>query len=420
MSYDEKSKYNSVMRRRYAAMITKTAKGRVLDDFCGVTGLSRKHAIKTLRKRSGSSRKRGRPSGGTKGGTALLVKAWKLSDMLCGKLLKVVLSMYLDSIEHQKPISLAVRKEVLKMSASTIDRRLRSVKVKTGISRTRRATSLSAHRREIPLKIDIWPEQYPKHPGWIEVDTVAFCGGSMKGSFVWGLTMTDVGSAWTRIRCVWNKGAVGVCSCVQDFITEVPFKVIAMNSDNGGEFINGHLKHEFSEYLPSVIRTRSRSYRKNDNAHVEQKNCIHVRQLFGYGRIELLNELPLMNDICRTQELIKNLFTPTMRLLSKERHGSRYIKKYEKTPKTPAQRLLESPGVSDKNKAVISQMVKDNDICILRSKLNKDLRKLAVILAKSPAGETTSARPKHPPGASGPRASSAKNKKRKSRHATCC
>jgi len=392
MSYNEKKQYIVLMRKRYVGMTTKKARSSVLDGFCEMTGLSRKHAIRTLRKRRSGSKKRGRPSGETVEGTQLLVKLWKLSDMLCGKLLKPVIPTYLDCLNAYEPISPSARDEVLRMSASTIDRRLRKVKVRTGSLNSRRASSLKAHRQEVPLKIEIWPDQYPKSPGWIEVDTVAHCGGSMKGSFIWTLTMTDVGTAWTRIRCVWNKGAVGVCGQIMTFIVEAPFDVIAMNSDNGGEFINGHLKHEFSKYLPNVTRTRSRSYKKNDNAHVEQKNGVQVRQLFGYGRIDNESLIPLMNEICVIQELLKNLYTPTMRLISKRRDGSRYIKKYEKHPMTPAQRLLDSEDISEEKKDKIKQMLKENNVCELKNRMNRKLRNLAVDLAKSSEDQISSSK----------------------------
>jgi hypothetical protein len=385
MSKVEKESILSVTRRRYAMMRTKRARGRVLDEFCATTGLSRKHAIKALSPARRPLGHRGCPPGGTREGLALLVRLWKLSDMMCGKLLKVVIGLYLDSMRKREEIPEWVCTEVLGMSASTIDRRLRVLKAKTGGGKRRRRESLDMHRREIPLKVETWPESYPKEPGWIETDTVAHCGGSMTGSFFWTLTLTDVATAWTGLKSVWNKGAEGVRDSVDEFITEVPFIVRAFNSDNGPEFLNSHLKAFFGPLAGSIMRTRSRSYRKNDNAHVEQKNGVQVRGLFGYGRIDDPALLPLMNRIDGTQGLIKNLFTPTMRLLSKERVGAKYCKRYEKTPKTPAQRVLESAAVSEENKDKVRELLAKNDICELRGKLNADLRLLAKAL-NNPSG----------------------------------
>lgn len=385
MSKVEKESILSVTRRRYAMMRTKKARGRILDEFCGTTGFSRKHAIKVLSASRSSIGRRGCPPGGTREGSALLVKLWKLSDMMCGKLLKEVVRHYLSSLRRREVVSDEACEEVLGMSASTIDRRLRMVKAKTGGGKRRRRESLDMHRREIPLKIESWPEAYPKEPGWIEADTVAHCGGSMAGSFNWTLTLTDVATAWTELRSVWNKGAEGIRDSVGDVIAEVPFYVHAFNSDNGPEFLNSQLKTLFNALQGKVIRTRSRSYRKNDNAHVEQKNSVQVRALFGYGRIDDPALLPLMNRINKLQGLIKNLFTPTMRLLSKERVGARYCKRYEKTPKTPAQRVLESASVSEEHKEKVREMLAKHDIWELRARLNTELRLLAKAL-NNPAG----------------------------------
>ena len=384
MSKNEKQAVLSVARRRYAMMRTKTARGRILDEFCATTGLSRKRAIRALSPKRSAPGRRGCPSGGTREGLALLVKLWKLSDMLCGKLLRPVIRDCLRSLLRREGVPVRVCKEALRMSASTIDRLLRAVKVKAGGSKRRRRESLDMHRREVPLKVEAWPEAYPKEPGWIEADTVAHCGGSTAGSFVWTLTMTDVATGWTGLDSVWNKGAEGVRDSVEAFLLDVPFDVAGFNSDNGGEFLNAHLKAFFGPLASSITRTRSRSYRKNDNAHVEQKNGAQVRGLFGYGRIDAPDLIPLMKRIDRTQGLIKNLFTPTMRLLSKERVGAKYCKRYEKNPKTPAQRVLESAIVSEENKDRVRGMLKKHDICDLRDKLNADLRLLAKKL-NSPA-----------------------------------
>ena len=377
MSKEEGKAYHMIMRRRYPLLRTKRARGRALDEYCGVTGLSRKHAIKSLSPKRVKPGRRGCPPGGTPEGTALLARLWKLSDMMCGKLLKAVIGDYLESLGRREPIPAAVRLEFEGMSAATIDRRLRKVKAAGAVSRARRRSSLEEHRREIPLKVDVWPEAYPKTPGYVEVDTVAHCGGSMAGSFVWTLTATDVATAWTELRSVWNRGAAGVCDAIRDFASGAPFDIIMLNSDNGGEFINAHIRRHLPGFLPAAARTRSRSYRKNDNAHVEQKNGVQVRGLYGHGRIDDESLIPLMNRINALQGLIRNLFTPTMRLLSKERVGSKYVKRYERTPKTPAQRILESGAVTQARKDQLRDMRAGHDICRLRASLDTQLRILA-------------------------------------------
>ena len=402
MSKEERRAYLGIMRRRYEAVRRKKGRGHVLDEFCGMTGLSRKHAIKALSPRRLAPGRRGCPPGGTREGTALLVRLWKLSDMMCGKLLRAILPELLASVAKREAVPETVCREVLRMSAATMDRRLTKAKAACPGRGRRRRSSLEEHRREIPLKVEVWPEAYPKEPGYVEVDTVAHCGGSMAGSFVWTVTKTDVATHWTALKSVWNKGAVGVCGSISEFIAEAPFDTLMLNSDNGGECINGHIKRHFSQFLPSVVRTRSRSYRKNDNAHVEQKNGVQVRALYGHGRIGDESLIPLMNRINKVQGLLKNLFTPTMRLLSKERVGARYVKRYEKAPKTPARRVLESPRVSEKNKAKVRALLAQNDIVDLRERINADLRLLARKLAAAPSGATSEGSPSRPSDALGP------------------
>ena len=177
----------SLMRRRYAQMHTKKARGRILDDFCVITGLSRKHSIKVLGAKKGQSRRRGCPSGDTKVGTALWVRLWRLSDMLCSKLLVVAIPELLRNLVIYKDLDPIATVDVSKISAATIDRRLRPYKASIKDLNRRRRSCLEAHRREIPLKIDIWPSEGPDRPEYLEIDTVAHCGGSMVGSFVWTL-----------------------------------------------------------------------------------------------------------------------------------------------------------------------------------------------------------------------------------------
>ena len=402
MSKAEKAMYVGVMRRRYAAVRRKKGRGHVLDEFCGMTGLSRKHAIRTLSPKKRQAGRRGCPPGGTREGAVLLTRLWRLSDMMCGKLLKAILPELLASLRRREAVREEACREVLGMSAATIDRRLRGAKAGGG-RKGRRRSSLDEHRREIPLKVDVWPESYPKTPGYVQVDTVAHCGGSMAGNFVWTVTMTDVATHWTELVSVWNKGAVGVCGAISRFIADAPFGTRMLNSDNGGECINGHIKRHFSEFLPAVVRTRSRSYRKNDNAHVEQKNGAQVRPLYGYGRIGDRSLIPLMNRINVRQGLIKNLFTPTMRLLSKERVGSKYVKRYEKTPKTPAQRVLESPDVPEDKKSKVRALLAAHDVLDLRERIDADLRLLArKLAAAAPSGATSEVSPTRPSDGSGP------------------
>lgn len=375
MSKEEKKVNLAVSRRRYIKLGTKKAKGLFLDQFCALSGLERKHVIKRLRGHAGSAR-RGHPRSYDMDARQLLTDIWKLSDRLCGKLLHAVIGMWVESLKRRTQVDAEAERQVLIMSASTMDRLLRNAKHRCGPSR-RRQDSLGEHRREIPLKIEAWPDQSPAVAGWIEVDTVAHCGGSMSGNFVWTLTFTDVASQWTEMRCVWNKGAAAIVVRIEGIVLEVPFSVAAFNSDNGGEFLNGHLKRYFPALCPQAMRTRSRAYCKNDNAHVEQKNGHRVRRLFGYGRIDRPELVEAMNEVAKLRSLFDNLYTPTQRLISKRKEGHKYIKRFENPPKTPAQRILEDPSVSQEHKRRVSSLLAANDPLELRGAVESKIKQLA-------------------------------------------
>jgi hypothetical protein len=205
----------------------------------------------------------------------------------------------------------------------------------------------------------------------VEADTVAHCGGSLKGDFAWSLTVTNIKTTWTEIRAIWNKGASEVVKQIQNIEKYLPFPLLGFNSDSGGEFLNHHLVRYFSTPRNNyyVKFSRSRPYKKNDNAHVEQKNWTHVRHLFGYSRFGKPTVVKLMNDLyCNEWRLFQNFFMPSLKLIEKTRIGARYYRKYD-TPKTPFQRILEKPSIPDNQKQLLSQLYKTLDPFELRKKI---------------------------------------------------
>jgi len=391
MTKDEKKAGLAVGRRRYAQVVGRLAKGLWLDEFCAATGLERKHAIKQLSACRKPDARRGAPRRYTGGARRLLTRIWRLSGKLCGKLLVAVLGAYVDSLAGRGALDESAAAEVLRMSASTVDRALRSAKPRGGISR-RRSDSLAEHRREVPLKLDAWPADAARTPGWLEADTVAHCGGDMSGSFVWSLTLTDVASQWTEVGCVWNKGATGVCGMLRTMLGRMPVEPLGINTDNGSEFLNHHVDRYFHDWLPGVKRSRSRPSAKNDNAHVEQKNAVAVRRLFGYARIDAPALVEAMSAAAADSSLWRNLFIPTNRLLSKRREGSRWIKRYEKRPRTPAQRILDDPTVTPALKARVRTLLAANDPLDLGDRVGAGLARLARLMAQVPAADAMPAR----------------------------
>ena len=212
-------------------------------------------------------------------------------------------------------------------------------------------------------------------PGYLEADTVAHCGGSMSGSFIWSITYTDIITGWTAQRAVWNKGYAGVKEQTQDVEEKLPFPILGFDTDNGGEFLNYHLIRYFTGREHPVGFTRTRSYHKNDNAHVEQKNWTHVRGLLGYDRLDNPEMVKVVNELYRVWELFNNFFCPSMKLLHKERRGGKYSKRYDQA-QTPYQRLVKSGILSKQEGESLKKVYEALDPYRLKKKIEKYLRKI--------------------------------------------
>jgi hypothetical protein len=369
LSKEEKKATLAVSRRRYAEIKGKKRRGQFLDEFCAVTELSRKHAIARLgTKAAKHTRRRGPPKKHSMNAVNLLARVWRLAGKPCGKLLKPVLEAHLESLRRHGLADEKTAAEVLTMGASTIDRRLRSVKPRTGGGR-RREDSLSEHRRKVGLKIDLWPKNAKQTPGWIELDTVAHCGGSMAGNFMWTLTGCDVATQWTEMRPAWNKGAHAICEAFRELHGALPMPVLGLNTDNGHELLNTLLAREFAALFPDAVRSRSRPSTKNDNPHVEQKNGHAVRRILGHGRIGRDDAVPLARELLEAESLFRNLYRATFKLVDKRREGARWIKRFEAQPKTPAQRVLESAHLPEAVKERVRALLRDNDPVALRRRI---------------------------------------------------
>ena len=369
MSRDATKEYVLLMRNRYGAMKTKRAKGKVLDEFCATTELERKHAIKVLRSTAEPLRRAGRKSKYAEA-TDSLKAIWLLFDQPCSKLLHPVLESYVLSYEaHRGAIAPETRALLLEMSPSTIDRLLRPHRVRTSVWRGR-GGPMNAMKKQVEVRSEKWTD---RGLGWFEADSVAHCGGSMAGSFAYTLTCTDTESQWTELRAVWNRGGFATTIRIQEIEQALPFVIKGVNTDNGSEFLNGHLIRYLKDPDTCISQTRSRPYHKNDNARVEQKNASHVRALLGYDRFDDPDCIEDLNEILTLHSLWTNLFRPCMKLQSKVKDGHRYRKKYDR-PMTPAQRVNASTGVSKEVKKRISDLMAQYDCyslkCLVQEKLS--------------------------------------------------
>ena len=370
--------YLKNLSKRYRAA-GKREKGILLQELCDSSGYHKKHAIRLLNtapKKKKHKIKTGRPNVYPENiYIEPLKRIWLLSDQLCSKRLKMALPLWLPFYgEAYGVLDPEVYQGLLSMSAATIDRLLAPlrVKYKRSLSGTKPGSILKKH---IPVKTNQWEED---KPGFLEADTVAHCGSSLSGSFVWSLTMTDICSGWTELRAVWNKGATGVVSQIEDIELCLPFLILGFDCDNGSEFLNWHLMHYFSneEGAHRIHFTRSRPYHSDDNAHVEQKNWTHVRQLFGYARFDNEKLVELMNDLYKNEvSQMNNFFLPNFKLIAKQRVQSKIIKKHAK-PATPYQRLMNSEHIDANKKKELTEIYETLNPFLLQKAIQKKLKRI--------------------------------------------
>lgn len=307
-----RKEYLAAIRERYRTAERKE-KGRILSEFCVNCGYNRKYAIRILSAKPKPAKKKSGPQPMYDAAVIRHLKAlWLATDQMCSKKLVKAIELWMPYYGLEcGGLEKAIKAKLLRLSAATIDRLLK--------------------------------------PGFIEADTVAHCGNALEGDFAYSVTYTDINSTWTENRAVWGKGAAGVVEMTKEVEESLEFAIVAFWSDNGSEFLNHHFWRYFAERKKPVKFSRSRPYKKNDNAHVEQKNWTHVRQLFGYDRIDKAELIEGMNAIYRLWGQYQNHFSPSRKLAEKTKVNSKYIKKYD-TPTTPYQRLLDSSHIADEAK----------------------------------------------------------------------
>lgn len=352
MVQQSKQEYLEAIRWRYRKA-RRAGKSRILDEFCQVCGHHRKHAIRLLREDCGQRRRKpGRPCQYEGPEREVLEVIWLTANRPCAVRLKAALPVWLPWYEREHGvIAIAVKEKLKAISPRTLDRVMRPVRKRHGTRGKCGTRPGSLLRHQIPIKTE---HADVTQPGVMEADTVAHCGNSLDGDFVWSLTLTDVFSGWTHNRAVWNKGYEGVKEALADIERWMPFHLTGFHSDNGGEFINHHLIRYLHERDLPVALSRGRPYHKNDTARVEQKNYTHVRLLLGYGRIGDQQMIPSINGLYRLWEYFNNFFSPTLKLVEKTKVGSRYLKTYD-SPQTPYQRLMASPAINEGLKTILTE-----------------------------------------------------------------
>lgn len=378
MSNEVKRQYLEKVRLRYLKG-SKVQKSLILDEFCNVCEISRKHAIKMLNEAFREAPPRPGPK--VLYGPNIqnhIVILWRAMSMICSKKMVAAIPLWL---EYYYGISPEERLQLKQISSSTIDRILS--KHRSEVKKGRSSTEPSMIKNKIPIKL---LDEAAITPGYIEADTVAHCGTSLAGEFINTLTMTDLFSGWTENRAVWKKESSTVLKAISSIEEALPFAVKGFASDNGNEFLNHDLHSYFFNRKNRVDFVRRRPYKKNDNAHVEQKNWTHVRELFGYDRFDAESQVEFMNDIYkRLWNPLWNFFTPVMKLKTKIRIGAKIVKTYD-DPTTPYQRLIASNTLEQKELEKLQAQFKTMNPFEMKKELDEKLKwffRIAEIRAKS-------------------------------------
>ena len=390
---------NGMSRREYLRAIhdryrrsKPEQKGKILDEFCRICRYNRKYAIWLLnRPRPTDGPQSRKPRGCSYGRKVIQVLAsvWEAAGYPWSVRLKALLPVWLPWIRQRYLLSSEEQRQLLRISPRQIDRRLQPLKRRLGrrlYGRTKPGTLLKHH---IPIKTDHWDVSTP---GFTEIDLVSHSGSCAEGEFAHSFNVTDIHSTWTETRAVLGKGQTGIVRSLEEMRQALPFLLQGIDSDNGSEFLNHHLVRYCK--TRRIQFTRGRPYKKDDNAHIEQKNWTHVRKLIGWDRYDTAEAVDLLNDLYRNELCIMmNLFQPSVKLLRKERVGSRLRRIYD-APQTPLDRLRACKGAKKARVAELLRLRATTDPFLLAQAIEAKIERLGRLATRSrsaPSPERASA-----------------------------
>lgn len=367
--------YAATVRPRYRRA-RKKEKRRILDEFCQTAGMHRKAAIRLLGRGRGLTivpKKRGRPPRYGSDVREALVEVWEAGDRMCGKLLAAVLPALVAGLERHGELRLdgSVREALVSMSAATIDRQLKSWRKGLGRQPRRQTSATRGLKAQIPIRT--WSEWKNVQPGSAQADLVLHCGESLDGFFLSTLTLVDVATGWTEVQPIWGIGMSRVGAGVEETSRRLPFALRELHTDNGGEFIN-HALYDWCRRR-RVRFTRGRSYKKNDQAYVEQRNWLAVRRSVGHDRYSSKAALAAFGRLYTLTRLQLNFLRPVRKLVGKERQGARVRKTYD-VPRTPYQRLLDHGALDQATATRLGQQFLDINPAELQRRIESALRDL--------------------------------------------
>ena len=378
MSLKSRREYLVRIKPRYLKA-SKEEKSIMLDEYSKVTGLVRKYIIQILSAKVSDKDKQNHVRKKRKSiyGVSVVIKLkklWQLMDYPCGLRMKPMMAEWIRKLKSFGEITLSeeVENKLLKISAPTIDRKLvkaRKEEHRKIFSTTKPGTLL---KNQIPIRTSSWEET---QIGFCELDTVAHCGSSMAGLFAFTLNLVDILTGWDESETVLGKGEKGIVSALKNIEQRLPFPLRGIDPDNGGEFINYSMIEYCAENKTSF--TRGRPYKKNDNAHIEQKNWTHIRKIFGYSRIEDEEIIKKMNELNRNEiRLYKNFFQANVKLIEKKRIGKNKekIKKVHDEAKTPYQRVLDCDHVDEEKKIKLREAYEKLNPAEIKRNLDNKLK----------------------------------------------
>lgn len=379
MSIQTRKEYLKKVKKRYLKA-TKREKSVMLTEFVENSGYNNKYAIRILAASHEYKSKcinRKIHYTYTNEDIYWLKKIWEIMDYSCGQRLAPQLSEIISKLVKFKELSIpeTTQKKLQSIASSTIDARLAKARQEARLKITSTTRPGSMLKKQIPIRTVSWNET---RIGCCEMDTVAHCGNSAAGEFIFSLDLTDILTGWTETGAVLGKAQNRIMAGLNEIKNRFPFPIIALDPDNGSEFINWQL---FDYCLTNNIQfTRGRPYVKNDNAHIEQKNWTHVRKVFGYKRRETEVELDLMNDLYGDEiRLYKNFFMANKKLIEKKRvgqHGEKIKRIYDKA-KPPYQRVLLCEQVDEKIKQRLREQYDTLNPADLRRRIQAKMEKLS-------------------------------------------
>ena len=375
MTMAAQKEYLKPMRLRYSKTKTKVEKSLLISEVCTVMSVHRKHAIRLLNKKPVRHIKRSIGKSETYGQDLCLplIRLWEVAGYPCSKRFHAQLPSLLDTLIRFDEISVTIEQDskLRKMSNWTINKLLAFERLKKngeGFSGTRTSPLL---KTLIPIRTDFFDVVSPGH---IELDCVLHCGVNLSGSYAETVNLIDIHTHWNEKRMILNKSNRKIISVLHECRGGFPFPLVSIDFDNGGEFVNW-LLYKYCK-RENISFTRSRSYHKNDQAHIESKNNHSIRKVIGYDRIETQQIVDMINDIYKNElRLMVNFFYPTFKLINKERNGGKVTKRYE-TPRTPYERVMSSDTIPKETKEALKAQYIDLNPAQLQRSLHTKLQNI--------------------------------------------